>query len=385
MTNTLSRRNCLALSSAVAATTLLPACSSGGAVPAPMAGTGLASDAPLRDLAAAKGLRFGSAMAARQIQDEQYKQIILNECSTLVAENEHKWYTINPAPGVWNWAPADALVGFAKENGLTMRGHALLWHRAQYSPGWINDKDFATAAETEAFVGNYVSKVASRYHPFLYAWDVVNEAVDPETGAFRTTSLSEKMGEELIDFCFATAYEAAPDTRVVYNDFMSWEDSSALHRSGVLRFLERLLSRGVPLAGLGLQSHSNYEMPDEYTREKQRNWVAFVDEVVGMGLEIYVTEFDVNDTRMTPDVMYRDQAMASYTRDYFDLMLSYPELKEILIWGMVDDQNWLQGFLPREDGVLKRPTLYDEHYQPKAMRTAIAEALLAAPERPPLG
>ncbi len=385
MKRNLSRRDCLAIGTAAAATTLLPGCTTGSASSAITASTGLAADAPLRDLAAAKGLRFGSAMAARQLQDAQYKQIILNECSTIVAENEHKWYTINPAPGVWNWAPADALVEFAKAEDLTMRGHALLWHRAQYSPGWINDREFTSAAETEAFVGNYVSQVASRYHPFLYAWDVVNEAIDDQTGEFRQTSLLDKMGEELIDFCFATARENTPDARLVYNDFMSWEDTSAVHRAGVLRFLERLLKRGVPVQGLGLQSHSNYEMPDEYTREKQRNWVAFVDEVVGMGLEIYITEFDVNDTRMTPDIAYRDEAMASYTRDYFDLMLSYPQLKEILIWGMVDDQNWLQGFLPREDGVLKRPTLYDEHYQPKPMRTAIAEALLAAPERAPLG
>ena len=383
MTRQISRRDCLALSSAAVGASLLSSCTSSPAQSS--AAVDMASDTPLKDLAAAKGLRFGSAMAARQLQDDGYRQIILNECSTIVAENEHKWYTINPAPDVWNWEPADALAGFAKDSGLTMRGHALLWHREQYSPGWINEKVFSTAAETEAFVGNYVSQVASRYHPFLYAWDVVNEAVDPATGAFRHTSLSDKMGEELIDFCFATARENAPDTRLVYNDFMSWEDSSALHRTGVLRFLERLLSRGVPLSGLGLQSHSNYEMPDEYTREKQRNWVAFVDEVVGMGLEIYITEYDVNDTRMTSNIAYRDQAMASYTRDYFDLMLSYPQLKEILIWGMVDDQNWLQNFLPREDGVLKRPTLYDKNYQAKSMRTALAEALIAAPARVPLG
>ena len=133
-----------------------------------------------------------------------------------------------------------------------------------------------------------------------------------------------------------------------------------------------------------MQSHSNYEMPDEFTAERQRDWIAFCDAVVDMGLEIYITEFDVNDTRLRSDVAYRDRLISDYTRRYFDLMLQYPQLKEILIWGMVDDQNWLQDFLPRDDGILKRPTVYDENYKAKSMRKAIAESLDSAPYRPPL-
>ena len=125
-------------------------------------------------------------------------------------------------------------------------------------------------------------------------------------------------------------------------------------------------------------------MPDEFTRQKQKNWIAFCDEIVGMGLELYITEFDVNDTDLRPDIAYRDRLIADYTREYFDLMLTYPQLKEVLIWGMVDDQNWLQGFLPRTDGVLKRPTVYDENYKAKSMRSAIAEALRAADYRQPI-
>ncbi|HCX10804.1 MAG TPA: glycosyl hydrolase, partial [Hyphomonas sp.] len=42
---------------------------------------------------------------------------------------------------------------------------------------------------------------------------------------------------------------------------------------------------------------------------------------------------------------------------------------------------WLQGFKPREDGIEKRPTLYDSSYRPKLMRDAVAAALKAAPTR----
>ena len=162
---------------------------------------------------------------------------------------------------------------------------------------------------------------------------------------------------------------------------MSWESGNETHRTGVLRLLDRLLTNGVPLDALGIQSHSNYDMPNEFTPEKQRAWRAFCDEVVGMGLDIYLTEFDVNDTRLGPDIAMRDSLIAAYTKDYLDIMLSYEQTKDLLMWGLVDDQSWLQGFLPRDDGVLKRPTLYDEHYQPKPMRDAVAAALKAAPVR----
>lgn len=338
----------------------------------------------LHVLAAEKGIRFGSAMAAHQLEDPEYVEIILHECSTLVAENAHKWYTIFPEPDVVNFDPGDRLVEFARGNGLTMRGHTLLWHRRKWSPDWVNALEFSNVAETEKFVGPKVARMASHYHPFIYSWDVVNEAIDEQTGEFRQTSLSKKMGEQLIDFCFHVAKENAPSAKRVYNDFMSWEASSEKHRLGVLKFLERLLSRGVPIDGLGLQSHSNYEMPNNFTSARERDWMAFCNEVVDMGLEIYITEFDVNDTWLRPDIAYRDRLISDYTRRYFDLMLQYSQLKEILIWGVVDDQNWLQDFLPREDGVLKRPTVYDENYKAKSMRAAIADALRAAPARRPL-
>lgn len=45
---------------------------------------------------------------------------------------------------------------------------------------------------------------------------------------------------------------------------------------------------------------------------------------------------------------------------------------------MVDDQSWLQTFLPRPDDVLKRPTLYDADYKAKAMRKSLRDAFRGA-------
>jgi len=53
----------------------------------------------------------------------------------------------------------------------------------------------------------------------------------------------------------------------------------------------------------------------------------------------------------------------------------------VMAWGMMDHYSWLQGRLPRADGRLKRGSPYDDNYQPKRLRTAIADAFNAAPMR----
>ena len=336
---------------------------------------------PLKDLAAHKGLRFGSAISARQLTDPRYLAIVERECDSLVAENEHKIYVILPEPDAWNFRPGDAIRDYAQAQGLGLRGHTLIWHHPRWLPAWINETEFGSAGEAEAFLANYIERVGGRYDPFITSWDVVNETVDPEEGSLRETSFSRAIGPEVIDVCFRQAREHAPNAKLLYNDYMSWEDASATHRDGVLRLLEGLVSRGAPIDGLGIQSHSNEEMPDTFTPAKQRAWRAFCDEVVGMGLDLHLTEFDVNDTMLGPDIEMRDRLIASYTKDYLDMMFAYPQTKELLAWGMVDKDSWLQGFMPREDEVEKRPTLYDSDYQAKPMREAVAAALRAAPAR----
>lgn len=338
---------------------------------------------PLKDIANSKGILFGSAMAAHQLSDPEYVRLIREECAVIVAENEHKWYTIHPQPDVWDFEPADALVGFAQANNLKMRGHTVLWHHPRWFPDWVNNLQFQNAAEAEAMLDDYITRVVSRTHPFIHSWDVINEAVDDETGDLRETSFSRAMGGPLnvIDYAFRKTAELSPGTALAYNDYMSWESGNENHRNGVLRLMEALLSRGAPLTKFGIQSHSNFDMPDEFTRDKQRAWRAFCEEAIGMGLDLSLTEFDVNDTRLGPDAEMRDRLIASYTKDYLDIMLGYPQTKELLMWGMVDKYSWLQDFLPREDGVEKRPTLYDSQYQAKPMREAVAAALRAAPAR----
>ena len=101
-----------------------------------------------------------------------------------------------------------------------------------------------------------------------------------------------------------------------------------------------------------------------------------------MGYDLLITEFDVNDAALPSDVALRDQGVAAYGRAYLDLMFSYPRLRDVLAWGMVDSFSWLQSFAPRNDGLPLRPNPYDASDQPKPLHQSIADAFAATAARP---
>jgi endo-1,4-beta-xylanase len=177
------------------------------------------------------------------------------------------------------------------------------------------------------------------------------------------------------------AREQLPDAQLVYNDYMSWEPQHRMHCADVLRLLEGFRKRGTPVDALGIQSHIEMFALDPASRVGpyvEVEWRRFLDEVVGMGYKLLVTEFDVKDKALPGDIALRDERIADFVRRYFDLMLDYDALGDILAWGMVDKFNWLQGFAPRDDKLEVRGSPYSDDYRPKPMRAALAQAFAQA-------
>ena len=343
-------------------------------------------------LARRSGRRFGSAMASNtrrpdsgSVQNPAYAAIVDGECSVVVAENEMKWQALRPDPETFDFSRFDAIVAWAQTHGKNVRGHTLLWHRPQWFPEWLNNYDFGAnpVQEAERLVTEHIRAVTDRYRGIIYSYDVVNEAIDHDRNATIETSLSRAMGspEAVLDLAYHTAREAVPDVQLVYNDYMSWEPAHRKHCDDVLRLLEGFRKRGTPVDALGIQSHIEmYELDPAsgLGRYAEAEWRRFLDEVVGMGYKLEITEFDVKDKALPSDIAVRDAAVAEYAQRYFDLMLEYEELGDIVAWGMVDRFNWLQGFAPRDDGLEVRGCPYGSDYRPHPLRDAIAQSFTAA-------
>ena len=345
----------------------------------------------LHELAHEKGFTFGTALSSRGLQDAAYKQLITEQCGVLVAESEFKMPALEPAPGEFRFDRADALLAFADESRLKMRGHNLLWHHPRWLPRWLETHDFGADAArgAEALLTTHIRTVASHFGKRVTSWDVVNEAVDNVTGEMRETRLSQAMGsaDAVIELVFRTTRDALPDTELVYNDYMGWEREDGPHRDGVLKLLERLRRKGVPVNALGIQGHIGAGNQDSnagraFDARDERAWTAFLREVTGMGYSLLITELDVHDATLPADVAKRDAQVAALGRAFLDVTLSFREVNAVLCWGLADKYSWLQYRTPRADGLRKRPLPFDERFEAKPLFHSMAGAFRAAPSRP---
>ena len=386
----ISRRDAIAMGAGAA----LSACTARVPGVAPLALPGAGES--LKALANRSGRRFGSALAwgapgadRGSFANAAYAAILERECELLVPENELKWQWTRPSATNFSFQQMDAIVDYAMARGFKLRGHTLLWVPEKWSPKWLVAHDFGArpAAAAEAMLVDHVRTVCRRYGTKIYSYDVVNEAVEPETGQIRDTVLSRALGgERMLDVMFHTARAEAPHAELVYNDYMSWERGTEdeTHITGVLKLLEGFRKRGTPVDALGIQSHIRFlkDLPvAQIVRESEGPWRRFLDQVVAMGYNLVITEFDVNDRKAPDDIAIRDRMVADYARAYLDVMLSYPQLQDVLAWGMVDKYSWLTDFDPRADKTVKRGTPYDSNFRPKPLRDAIADAFRATRTR----
>ena len=343
----------------------------------------------LKSLAGKSGRRFGSAVAwsppgadRGSFANPLYASILERECDLLVPENELKWQWTRPGPDAFDFRQFDAIADYADRHDFKLRGHTLFWTPAKWYPKWLAQHDFGPqpARSAEALLTHHVQTVCRRYGKRIHSYDVVNEAVQPETGEIRDTNVTRALRHEpFLDLMFHSARAEAPHAQHVYNDYMSWERNGEdeTHMRGVLKLLEGFRKRGTPVDALGIQSHIRllkHEPVGAIVRESEGPWRRFVDEVVGMGYKLLITEFDVNDRTAPTAIGPRDRMVADYARAYLDLMLSYPQLEDVLCWGMVDRYSWLEGFDPRSDKTRKRGTPYDAKFRPKPLRQAIARS-----------
>jgi endo-1,4-beta-xylanase len=345
-------------------------------------------------LARRSGRRFGSAAAwsppgadAGSFNNPAYARLLESDCELLVPENQLKWQWVRRSPGEFDFRAFDAIADYASTRGFKLRGHTLFWTPTKWYPKWLAEMHFGSAVEAERLLAKHVQTICRRYAERIYSYDVVNEAVQPETGLIRDTNVTRALGgEAFLDLMFHSAREAAPGAQLVYNDYMSWERNSddETHIRGVLKLLEGFKKRGTPVDALGVQSHIRLlksASVAEIVRESEGPWRRFLDEVVAMGYQLLITEFDVNDKMAPTEVAVRDRMVADYGKAYLDLMLAYPQLGDVLCWGMCDRYSWLEGFDPRADKARKRGTPYDVDFRPKPLRQAIASAFAEAKSR----
>ena len=330
--------------------------------------------------AKARGMFYGSAVSGYALSsDPALMERVYAESGIVVSENAFKWLEIHPEREKYDFTGADALVKWATEHRIAVRGHTLVWHEA--NPAWLEPA--LSKSTAEKLLRDHIKTVVGRYAGKLSHWDVVNEAIheeDQKPFALRDTPWFKALGPAYLDIAFNATAAADPNALRVINEYgidygLDWQMRK---RDQLLALCAELLRRKVPIQAVGLQAHLD---AGEIAID-QKGLAQFIADIASLGLKVIVTEFDVRDQLLPASVVARDAAIAAHGRAWLDAVLPNPAVLGVLSWGLSDRASWLNTSFPRPDGLKQRPLPLDEDLNRKPLWTAMAASFDAAPVRP---
>ena len=332
----------------------------------------------LASLAASRLLIFGTAAATYELGDADFSRLLAREAAMLVPEYEMNRKIVEPQAGRHDFSGIDALMAFANAHDLAFRGHPLVWYNA--NPPWLEEA--VLSSRDERLLTGYVTTLAGRYRGRMHSLDVVNEALahpgdgDNNSSGLRQSFWLKAFGTSYIDLAFHAAHAADPHALLVYNDYGCELGDAAGDgvRANCLRLLDGLLSRGVPVQALGMQSHL-FAFGVKVDQTKLRNFLA---EIAARKLALIITELDVNDEGGAWDIATRDSAVAGEAARFLDVVLDCPNLQAVLTWGLSDRYTDPPQSVPlKMAGWRDRQYPYDSSLRAKPFRTALARAFSA--------
>lgn len=337
--------------------------------------------APAAGLAAAwrNVWRTGVAVSNRALDGQAPAELdlIAREFNSVTAENAMKWGEIRPDGSTWQWARADRLVDFAAQHDMHVLGHTLVWH-SQVPARIFNAPDgsrLSRAGLLETMQG-HIDTLVGRYRGRVHTWDVVNEAIDEGNG-WRRSPWLQIIGEDFMEQAFRMARAADRGARLLYNDYNMHNPGK---REFLLKVLRDYLDRGVPIDGVGLQGHLGLTYPN--LEEWERSIAAYA----AMGLEVHVTELDIDvlpgASQPTAEISARaeyqsgndpfreglpdevQQKLADRYEQVYRILLRYRRnVRRVTFWGLHDGISWKNDFPVR--GRTNHPLLFDRQMQPK--------------------
>ena len=383
----------------------------------------------LRD-AYADYFKMGVAMPATNSwfsSDGLRSQTVRKTFNSMTCENEFKPNTNfnSTSPTLYKAGSSGAaLLKYCHEHDMQMRYHVLVWH-GQINPS-IFGKDFKVTSggkvttsdsaklDEECLVdretllerlktyiyGAMEYVYSSGYAQTVYAFDVVNEAVDEgKPNGLRQSYWYQIIGPEFLYYSFLFAREAEltyskqyadlygldPNgdlssimPKLFYNDYNEWfssrvniiinfttkqvwnEGQSMVQSFAIAEDGDGTMLGDGLIDGIGMQGHLNdTQNIDEYIRALEK-----YSEAVG---EVHITELDVGCTHSDDNRWYYQ---SKFYYDFFKRLIEAKEngvnLTSVTIWGLSDDATWRSG---------SDPTLYNSDLSKKSAYDAV---LLAA-------
>lgn len=343
------------------------------------------------------GGRAGVCVPMAALSDEARMGLVKGQFNSVTMENEMKPETLlgnKPNIGedgfpILGFTVPDMMLKEIKAYNDTagmdgrkimVRGHVLVWH--SQTPEWFFheeynvDKPYVDKQTMLARMENYIKQVMehyegadSEYQGMIYAWDVVNEAVNDTDGGMRTDSSWFRVfnSPDFVEWAFVYANQYAPaHIKLFYNDY---NDINPKKADGICKLIEQIKSNPeARIDGMGMQGHYDMNFSDVLFKQSAKKYAAVVD-------EIQITELDLkassgfDGTDMEEEYRKQAEVYKSLYDAVKDLKQEGVPITAIVFWGTDDRHSWLQSANAAggsADGTrVQCPLLFDKDYQPK--------------------
>ncbi len=312
---------------------------------------------------------IGVAVSPLALKTPDEALLIEQQFNSVTPENAMKMGPIHPEEHRYYWKDADSIVAFAQAHGMRVRGHALCWH--EQTPRWLFIDSTGKQVTKDVLLQRlkeHITTIVDRYKGKVYAWDVVNEAIDDDSTKFLRNSLWYQIcGDDFIIKAFEYAHAADPKAALFYNDYNTERPEKTAR---VYQLLKKLKAAKVPVHGVGLQAHWSIYEPDEAGLRRT------IQQFASLGLQVQITELDVSVYPWEKNRRPRREGES----DVFTPALEQKQLEQykmafrvfrdfrkvitgVTFWNISDKHSWLDEYPVM--GRKNYPLLFDQQLQPK--------------------
>jgi GH35 family endo-1,4-beta-xylanase len=275
------------------------------------------------------------------------------------------WPGYERQQGLTNWEGMLPTIEWCEANGITTKGHPLVWATYSGTPQWLKNY---TIEETEELLKTRVLNIVSGFENKIELWDVVNEPINVKTWKHKIRNFDDSndwgvtdtisLIADYVEDALKWAHQANPKATLLINEFRTLADPAVRERYDKL--LAELKKRKAPLYGIGIQGHE----PRQEWFSPVEVWKTF-DLYWQYGYPIHITEYHPQSSGVPITGGWRTgnwtpEAQSESTEQFVKLCFGHPAVVSINWWGFSDRNIWLPG-----------GGLVDEEYRPKPVYTML--------------
>jgi endo-1,4-beta-xylanase len=330
---------------------------------------------------------FPIGVAVSDAAMNDFEPLLAQEFNHLTCEYQMKIGFIHPAEDTYAWEETDRVADFARQHGMKLTGHTLLWHRDV--PDWmfegITAGDAPSLELLKSRLKAHIDAVVDRYADVVDNWDVVNEALsDDKAKTYRDGPEGSKWyelfgSEEYIYWAFKYAKDAleakaagSSAGKLYYNEYTATTKADKMLQ--MLAWLKD--EKGLTIDGVGFQSHEVMTWPsasDVRTAIGKFKTAGYKVKISELDVSMY-NDYSTGSFVASPAIEFTAEVEAKQAKRYADLFAVYRANRDVItsvtLWGVSDEQSWLNTSVP---GRADFPLLYNAAHQPKAARAAILD------------